>query len=170
MIALFLLSRNAAAFAPIAPSARRRLTTPLGASSREEEIAKLEEQLRKLREEQQEESTSNDGDDDDDKYQMYKREISQVESRILEKVKGKDMILSERDLYDGNIMEEEDQSAQSSNIVPNILAAVAALVFLGIFSQIPIGQEDLSKYSVSPTTSTSRTIDLGDLNTDAPRP
>lgn len=134
-------------------------TTLWAGSSRDEEIAKLEEQLAKLKEEQA-------TDEQSTKEVLDNGEINAVEKRLLENVQGKDMILSEKELFDGNIV--EDQSTEGS-VVSNLLIAVGALVFLVLFSQIPIGQDSLSKYSVAPT-STSRTIDLGDLNTDAPRP
>ena len=94
-------------------------------------------------------------------------EVNAVEQRLMEKMQENDMVLTESFLYDGNIA--EDQSTEGGSIVSTILTAVAAVVFLIVFSQVPIGQEDLSKYSVAPT-STSRTIDLGDLNTDVSRP
>jgi hypothetical protein len=131
-------------------------------SSRDEEIAKLEEQLARLKEEQLTEQST------DISTKELNGEINAVEKRLLENVQGKDMILSEKELFDGNIV--EDQSTEG-NVLSNLLIAVGALVFLTLFSQIPIGQEDFSKYSVAPT-SASRTIDLGDLNlnTDVPRP
>lgn len=149
-------------------------TTALGSSSREEEIAKLEEQLRQLKQEQQNDDAATEGGGGDGTAFSTTAEINQVEQRILEKVQGKDMILSEQDLYDGNIVQDQSSSSSTEegggSVVQNVLVAVLAVVFLVVFSQIPIGQEDLSKYSVSPTTSSSRTIDLGDLNTDVPRP
>ena len=43
--------------------------------------------------------------------------------------------------------------------------ALGFVVFLGLFSQVPIGEGDLQKYQ-DVKSSTSR-IDLGDLNPDA---
>ena len=139
LFTLCILSQYISAFSPIV-TPRRTLkvvdsTTSSLASSREEEIAKLEEQLRKLKEEETN-SSSTVGT-------QINGEINDVEKRLLEKVQGKDMILSEQDLYDGNIA--EDQSTEG-NVVQNVLVALVTVVFLGLFSQIPIGQEDLSKY------------------------
>lgn len=154
LVLLLALSCPIKAF--VAPSNRQGAASIMGTpfSSREEEIAKLEEQLRKLKEEQVEEGSVPD------------QVSSPKNARKLEKVQGKDIFLSEQALYEGNIV--EDQSTEG-NVVQTALAAVAAVLFLAIFSQIPIGQEDLSKYSVAPT-SIQRTIDLGDLNPDAPKP
>lgn len=148
------------AFGRVTPAASERCsttTTRIFSSSREEEIAQLEEQLRRLKEEQGE----------SDEKEAVKSKLAEVDPRVLEKVQGKDMILTEQALYDGNFV--EDQSTEGGNIVQTALAAVVAVVFLIFFAQIPIGQEDYSKYSASPS-ATSRTIDLGDLNTDAPKP
>ena len=163
---LFLLSNGAVAFAPQNKATSRAVfsRSSLGSSSsREEEIAKLEEQLRKLKKEQQESSS------DTRPESSLSGEINQVEQRILEKVQGKDIFLSEQDLYDGNIVQDQE-SQGGGNILQSILTAVIAVVFLGAFSQIPIGQDSFSKYSANSGPTTSRTIDLGDLNTDAPRP
>eukprot|EP00977_Amphora_coffeiformis_P017824 scaffold5952_cov154-Amphora_coffeaeformis.AAC.1 len=171
LIAVLALSEQATAFVPwrrivAAPTTTTTKTTKTAvfAGSREEEIAKLEEQLRKLREEEASAPTAATTVDGS----LKNSEINAVEQRILEKVKGKDMILSERELYDDNIV--EDRSTEGGSIVQTILAAVAAIVVLGIFAQIPIGDEGLSKYSAQSGPTMSRSIDLGDLNTDAPKP
>jgi hypothetical protein len=144
------------AFAPAVSHARKARVALH--SSRDEEIIKLEEQLRKLKDESTDEEPSDDG--------MSAAAFASVsDRRILEKVKGKDMLLSERELYDVNIVKDE---TSGGSVVQNILIGVAALVFFAVFAQIPVGQEDYQKYSVG--TTQSRTIDLGDLNTDAARP
>ena len=168
LIAVLALSQQSIAFAPsrqivVAPTTTTTITTStLFASRRDEEIAKLEEQLRKLKDEEANAPSTTTTEE------SMNGEINAVEQRILEKVQGKDMILSERELYDSNIV--EDQSTEGGSIVQNILTAVAVAVVLGIFSQIPIGDEGLSKYSAQAGPTVSRSIDLGDLNTDAPRP
>jgi ribosome-associated translation inhibitor RaiA len=144
------------AFAPAVVHARK--AREVLQSSRDEEIIKLEEQLRKLKEESTDEKPS----DDDVSAAAF---AAVADQRILEKVKGKDMLLSERELFDVNIVEDEKSGG---SVVQKILIGVVALVFLGVFAQIPLGQEEYTKYSVG--TTQSRTIDLGDLNTNAPRP
>lgn len=126
--------------------------------SREEEIARLEETLRKLREE---EGLSSEKDD----VTMTVEE--QKISRRLEMVKGKDMLLSESELIGDGIV--ENAGGESSNGLLSVAAAVVGLVLLVAFSQVPVGQESLSQYSATGS-STLKTIDLGDLNADAPKP
>jgi len=127
--------------------------------SREEEIARLEETLRKLREE---EGLSSEKEDD-----VTMTEEEQKISRRLEMVKGKDMLLSESELIGDGIV--ENAGGESSNGLLNVVAAVVGLVLLVAFSQVPVGQESLSQYSATGS-STLKTIDLGDLNADAPKP
>jgi hypothetical protein len=90
-----------------------------------------------------------------------------ADQRTLERVRGKDMLLSEQELIEAQIMEKQDDS--DGNIVPKVAAALGLAVALLLFAQIPVGQEDYQKYSVSGS-STVRTIDLGDLNRDVSRP
>lgn len=134
----------------------RRSPASLKSSNREDEIAKLEEQIRRLREESPEEES-------------ITTEISKEEKKIvvdealLEDVKSKDMLLSERDLIDAQLMDTESEGGMGS--LPTILAVVGAAVFLFFFAQVPVGQEDLSRYSASGS-GTVTSIDLGDLNPD----
>ena len=119
-------------------------------NSREEEIAKLEEQLRRLREDTESGLATEEIDEKTEKTMI-----------ALEKVKGKDMLLSEAELIDQDLMDSPNGSGLP---LSNILAAVGALVFLVIFSQIPVGQEDLSR--MQGATSVNK-IYLGDINPDA---
>jgi hypothetical protein len=114
---------------------------PLNASDKEEEIAKLEEQLRKLKDQ-----AANDERIDED--------ISGNLNDGVEEVVPESMFLSEN-------WKEGDEETEASTSLTSVLSAVGLALVLVIFSQIPIGQEDLSKYSAS--TSTEK-IDLGDLN------
>jgi hypothetical protein len=111
--------------------------------NKDDEIAKLEEQLKKLKEE--------------------KSPVKKEEEEDLEDI-SIDMFLSEG-WKDGDKVEE----GSNGGIIGNVLKAVGIVVALIAFSQIPVGQEDLSKYSVpiksaieNPATITS--IDLGDAN------
>lgn len=131
-------------------------------SSRDEEIAKLEEQLRRLKEEE------NDSIEAKSELTSSVEVSRKVDPRVLEKVKGKDMILSERDLLDAEVWNNDESLVQGSNgfaSVPTVLAIVGAAIFLFFFAQVPIGQEDLSRFSVTGSSS-STVIDLGDLNPD----
>lgn len=134
--------------------------------SREEEIAKLEEQLKKLKEEEEQgqgqilEQSSMD-------------ESSSVTTTTTTTTSSSDYVgrgPAKRPVEPMQEMMTEQWKASSSelasdegnNLVVNILIGIAFIVILGIFSQIPIGQEDLSKYSAVKNASTG--IDLGDLN------
>ena len=55
------------------------------------------------------------------------------------------------------------------NVVFQAVGAVAGLVLLLAFAQIPVGQEGLAQYSATGS-SNVKTIDLGDLNAEAPKP
>ena len=129
--------------------------------TREDEIAKLEEQIRQLRAEQEMSSvTAKEQESADAQVQKLV-----AEKRVLERVSGKDLLITEGTLISENLMETE--SAGGGNIIVTALAVVAAAVFLFFFSQVPIGQDDFSKYSATGSAGTvTKTIDLGDLNPD----
>ena len=156
-------------FVPIHQTQRRKVTF-LSSTSRDEEIAKLEAQLRQLRE--SETSPDNREDDlttaaktatiDPDDERTLK-EFAEARRR-LEKVKGKDMLLTEQELIKGGLM-EDSSSGSLGGVVPAVAVVIAAFVGLIAFAQIPIGQEDLARYSATGS-STLKSIDLGDLNPD----
>jgi hypothetical protein len=156
------------------PKRRRNTCHIIYSTSRDEEIAKLEAQLRQLRE--SESIPANDEDNvaaaatkattlDPDDVRTLK-EFAEARRR-LEKVKGKDMLLTEQELIKGGLMDDSSNS-NFGGPVPAIAVAIAALVGLIAFAQIPIGQEDLARYSATGS-STLKTIDLGDLNPDVSR-
>mmetsp|Transcript_9648 Transcript_9648/g.13495 ORF Transcript_9648/g.13495 Transcript_9648/m.13495 type:complete len:86 (+) Transcript_9648:416-673(+) len=58
--------------------------------------------------------------------------------------------------------EAEDNEGSAGGILTTLIGALVAIVFLVGFSQVPIGQEDYSRYSVAP--GAGNKIDLGDLN------
>jgi hypothetical protein len=90
-----------------------------------------------------------------------------AEPRNLEKVAGKDMLLSERELVDQQLFIDDGSEAGSENgVLPAVIAAFGAAVFLFFFSQVPVGQDDWSHYSTNSGPTTSTRIDLGDLNSD----
>jgi hypothetical protein len=62
--------------------------------------------------------------------------------------------------------ENEADDSQEGGIMKSaavVLATIGLLVGLALFSQVPVGQEDFSRYS-TPTQATTNKIDLGDLN------
>ena len=112
--------------------------------NKDDEIAKLEEQLKKLKEE---------------KSPVRKEE----EEEELEDIKI-GMFLSEG-WKEGDKVEEDS----SGGIIGNVLKAVGVVVALIVFSQIPVGTEDLSKYSVPIKSALENSakvtsVDLGDVN------
>ena len=155
-------------------------------SRREEEIAKLEEQLRQLRAEQ------GDGEDsapavttattttrtsaaaststqkDDEKGSTLTLEEQKIVAR-LEKMKGKDMLLSETELIGEGIVENAAGDGSGGNVAFQAVGAIVALVLVIAFAQIPVGQEGLAQYSATGS-SNVKVIDLGDLNAEAPKP
>jgi hypothetical protein len=139
-----------------ASTSSRLATTRLLDKARDDEIAKLEAKIRKM----QEEDTGNE-EGEEMQGQVESRE-KLVSMRLLENSSRaqKDMMLSEGDLVKAGLME---QGSGGGNIIPAALAAVGVGVLLLLFSQVPVGQEDLSRYSASASVTT---IDLGDINPD----
>lgn len=123
---------------------------------KDDKIAKLEEQLRNLKE----------GKDIVDK--PVKQEEEQEEDAVEEIPIS--MFLSEgwkegdkNNSYDGNAKEVEEGDATRGNV----LKAVGAVIAVILFSQIQVGQEDLSKYSGTTKAGENpglTSIDLGDVN------
>ena len=109
--------------------------------SKEDEIAKLEEQLRKLKEEKKAGQTAT---------------VEPKQDEPLEEIKL-EMFMTERWKV------EEPTATTTVGGFSGVLYAVAAVLALALFSQVPIGQEDLSKYSVG-NSPAAQQIDLGDLN------
>lgn len=147
---------------------QRRKTSFLSSNARDEEIAKLEAQLRQLRESENSDSSEDDPtsaattslDPEDERTLKAFAEAR----RRLEKVKGKDMLLTEQELIKGGLMDGSSNS-NFGGAIPAVAVVIAAFVGLIVFAQIPIGQEDLARYSVTGS-STLKSIDLGDLNPD----
>jgi hypothetical protein len=128
-------------------------------SSREEEIARLEKQLRELREQEDEKKIIGDSTT----TQKLTREEAEI-SRRLEKIQGKEMLLSERELLSDGIVEEEGESSRGGSLV-GVIGTIVAVVAVIAFSQIPVGRENLARYSATGS-SAIKTIDLGDINPD----
>mmetsp|Transcript_29856 Transcript_29856/g.49260 ORF Transcript_29856/g.49260 Transcript_29856/m.49260 type:complete len:178 (+) Transcript_29856:62-595(+) len=156
IVALMMLVQETAAFSCPRPSVvllqRARFTSSsLAATSKEDEIAELEQKLRQLKEEKEVPAVAAADDDDDDDEAPVNASNQLLEEPMLE-------MLSES-------WKETDASQSGDGggggIILKVVGAVLALVFLVGFSQVPVGQTDLSKYSVGKS---SNQIDLGDLN------
>ena len=145
-ILLALVLSSASAFQSVKyPSNRLFRETSRLFESTDDEIAQLEAKLRKLKQEKekQEQSVSTITDP------VEKLEEVPLDMFLTEQWKEKDASNSDGQSSGGGIT--------------TILYAVGAAVVIALFSQIPIGQEDLSKYSIG-NSPASEQIDLGDLN------
>eukprot|EP00980_Cylindrotheca_fusiformis_P012320 scaffold3015_cov122-Cylindrotheca_fusiformis.AAC.15 len=120
-------------------------------SEKDEEIAKLEAQLQKLKEEATTVEASAKVVETDPKAAAAADENE-------EETIPESMFLSE------NWKEKDSEEEPSISLLTPILGAIGLAVFLAIFSQIPIGQEDYSKYSAVNAPTAMERIDLGDLN------
>ena len=122
-----------------------------------EQIAKLEAELRQLKGEQKEEPAA------------PTTTVEEEDEEMLEEA-SMDMFLSEgwkeaREGYDpNNTATITRKNEEQGNLVGTVAKVVGAIVALVVFSQIPVGQEDLSKYSAIKSGPAKTTIDLGDTN------
>jgi hypothetical protein len=136
--------------------------------NKDEEIARLQDQIRRIKEEQErEQAVALEAAETETPSRNYDgRQLVDKRSNELERVRGKDMPFSEGDLISANIISNDDGEESSlMQRLPAVLLAIGAFVLLIGFAQVPVGQEDLSRYSAAPLT---QTIDLGDLNPDRP--
>jgi len=147
---------------------------------REEEIARLQEQILRLREEEGVDSSAktdstvsaattatagtSEREEEEEESLADAWRAAVGERKKLENLKSEKrvMLLSEGDLIEGGILEND--SNELSGILPAALGAVVAVVFLLLFAQVPVGQEGYQKYSAPTGPTTVKTIDLGDLN------
>ncbi|CAB9513005.1 expressed unknown protein [Seminavis robusta] len=136
-----------------------RRQTSLLRSSKDEEIAKLEEQLRKLKEEEEEPVVEEETEepaivvtssDDFVGRGPAKRAVQPMEEMLSEAWKD-----------GGSSSSSVEETSEGGISIPAILASIAFVVFVGFFSQVPVGQDDLSKYQAIKT---DTSIDLGDIN------
>mmetsp|Transcript_17778 Transcript_17778/g.36799 ORF Transcript_17778/g.36799 Transcript_17778/m.36799 type:complete len:201 (-) Transcript_17778:276-878(-) len=164
-------------------SSIRRITTTRrysSGSNREEEIARLEEQLRQLKQEEQDSPPVDENRSSVDTVNGQNEQEESVKQQLIDSFTqstspaqqqklfvDRQVILSEQELV--GVLEDDnaDMTESGGGFVTPILAVVG-IVFLLLFSQVPVGQESLSKYSATGAASTVQTIDLGDLNTDVP--
>ena len=167
-----LLPDNGLAFSshcnPLSLARSTRLPTCLASNSKDEEIAKLEEQLRKLKEETE-----------DDKEEAPV-EVATVSPATEETAAAKETSLDVDDFVGRGPAkrpvkpmeemmsetwkaEQKDPAEQEGggNAIITVVAGIVLVAFLAFFSQVPVGQEDLTKYQAIKT---STSIDLGDIN------
>lgn len=119
------------------------------------EIAALEERLRQLKEKEEVAPSSSAiavetpaADEDDDEG-------------MLEGETDDSIMFSERwkEAKDGYVTKQEEKSMGG---IAKAAGALAFVIFLGLFSQVPVGEESLQRYQ--DVKGSSSRIDLGDLN------
>jgi hypothetical protein len=121
------------------------------------EIEALEEKLRQLKGEALAEQVV-EPKNDIEPIQSTGEDEEELEWAVMKGQTNDSVMLSER-------WKEADPSSNSDGgMLKNVAIALGLLVFLGVFSQVPIGNEDLQRYQ-DYKGSASR-IDLGDLNPD----
>jgi hypothetical protein len=122
-------------------------------SSREDEIAGLEAQLRQLKQEV----------NDEEGGELM--EPVQTTSRVYTPNRFDNPMSEMLPAMLSESWKESDPEPQGGegigSILPVMVGALLTVAFFVFFSQIPIGQENYSKYSA---VKTSSQIDLGDLN------
>eukprot|EP00532_Pseudo-nitzschia_australis_P000848 CAMPEP_0168193190 /NCGR_PEP_ID=MMETSP0139_2-20121125/18463_1 /TAXON_ID=44445 /ORGANISM="Pseudo-nitzschia australis, Strain 10249 10 AB" /LENGTH=219 /DNA_ID=CAMNT_0008116507 /DNA_START=207 /DNA_END=866 /DNA_ORIENTATION=+ len=148
-------------------------------SGKDDEIAKLEEQLRKLKEEKGTEvSPANASETKEEEATAVTTtaaattttKTAEDDEEMSEDEASMDMFLSEgwkeaRSNYDpSNTATKKRQDEEQGNLIGTVTKVVGGILALVIFSQIPVGQEDLSKYSAIKSGPATSTIDLGDTN------
>jgi hypothetical protein len=129
------------------PSCRRHYSFCRLASSKEDEIRELEERLQRLKEESAKEQVTSNTEEEEEVVALNEQAIY-------------------TELLTEQWKESEADDSQEGGIMKSaavVLATIGLLVGLALFSQVPVGQEDFSRYS-TPTQATTNKIDLGDLN------
>jgi hypothetical protein len=129
------------------PSCRRHYSFCRLASSKEDEIRELEERLQRLKEESAKERVTSNTEEEEEVVALNEQAIY-------------------TELLTEQWKETEADASQEGGIMKSaaiVLATIGLLVGLALFSQVPVGQEDFSRYS-TPTQATTNKIDLGDLN------
>jgi uncharacterized protein HemX len=132
-----------------------RSATTVVKSSNDDEIAKLEEQLKRLKEAREAENKQQEqGGAGSVQVVAEDEEEVPIEMFLSEGWKEKEVASA-----------ADSESESRGGLLTGIAAVAALIVGIGLFSQVPIGQEDLSRYSAikAPT----QQIDLGDLNKEA---
>jgi len=148
--------------------------------NKDEEISKLEQELKIARLEAELQKLKEEKASDDASQPKPKPivTIEEKESPIEEEDEemipledaSMDMFLSEgwkeaRSGYDPKNTATVTRKTEEQNSIFGLVAkVVGAIVALVVFSQIPVGQEDLSKYSTIKSAPVKTTIDLGDMN------
>mmetsp|Transcript_16344 Transcript_16344/g.26861 ORF Transcript_16344/g.26861 Transcript_16344/m.26861 type:complete len:202 (-) Transcript_16344:173-778(-) len=133
-------------------------------NDKQAEIAALEERLRQLKAEEESGATTE---------QTTEQQRQQIMADAAEKLTADEMAALEKinEESDDSIMfsekwkEGDDGAVDGEGIMGTVKTAALVLgfvVFLGLFSQVPVGESDLQRYQ--DIKGSSSRIDLGDLN------
>jgi len=130
----------------------------LAASSKEEEIAALEEQLQRLKEEASKE--------EEEEVEAVET-VSSTGGAVIDRKSMNDELMPEmltEQWKEANAAASDDANEGGiMKTLTSLLGGLALLAGVIAFSQVPVGQEDLNKYSTGKAGANK--IDLGDMNT-----
>ena len=139
-------------------SSTTRLFSSNDTDDKQAEIAALEERLRQLKEEEGITEAK-------EELQKQIAKLDTDELAMLEKIEETDdSIMFSEKWKEGGGSSSDIAEEGGLGAIAKVGLAIGGVVFLALFSQIPIGESDLQKYQ-DVKASTSR-IDLGDLNPD----
>mmetsp|Transcript_18583 Transcript_18583/g.25783 ORF Transcript_18583/g.25783 Transcript_18583/m.25783 type:complete len:199 (-) Transcript_18583:143-739(-) len=138
-------------------------STSLCASSKEDEIAALEEQLQRLKEEASKE--------EEDGEELVEESSTSSAAGVIDRKSMNDELMPEmltEQWKESNSAagEEDSESGGLMQTVTSLVGGLALLAGVLAFSQVPVGQEDFNKYSAGKAGGSK--IDLGDINTVRP--
>jgi hypothetical protein len=143
--AVHLAPNQSTSFAPPSSSSKVLLTRLHSTEDKQAEIAALEDRLRQLR----------------DEAEKIPLDLALDERDDIKAETADSIMFSER----WKVAEENNVIKQEENRVggiANIVLALGLVVLIGIFAQVPIGEESLQKYQA--IQGNPSRIDLGDLN------
>jgi len=145
-----------------------------GNNSKDDEIAKLEEQLKKLKEGKSTVVAPSGEEKIEESASIappspLRTDDADADEEVLEEA-SMDMFLSEgwkeaKSNYDpSNTATNKRQADEQGSLIGTVVKVVGGILAVVLFSQIPVGQEDLSKYSAIKSGPAVTTVDLGDTN------
>ena len=140
-------------------SSKTRLFSSNDTDDKQAEIAALEERLRQLKEEEGITEAK-------EELQKQIAKLDTDELAMLEKIEETDdsIMFSEKWKEGGGSSSDIAEEEEGLGVIAKVGLAIGFVLFLALFSQVPVGESDLQKYQ-DVKASTSR-IDLGDLNPD----
>jgi len=125
------------------------------------EIAALEERLRQLKQNEEGASSTAAADETDEPASAAADAVVDEDEAMLEGESDDSVMFSERwkEAKDGY---ETNQQENALGGIAKVGAGLAFVILLGLFSQVPVGEESLQRYQ--DVKGSSSRIDLGDLN------